>query len=200
MMMLDLDLPEISKLCLTNKRFNDILCNNPLFWRKKLEKEYPMIDISNVKDYKGLYTYLKRKAKKGRKWGDISPNGFKVYGSGGMDYSILSENRSELDIADLEKAAVTFPTYPPEYFSNFGTNAFVLGYKKVQEAIKNLSANVSFISGNFGEKYPILFKFNLDESRVQPILKYLKISYSSHVVRFKNGRIEFELKQRTDLM
>ena len=43
---LELDTPEILKLCRTSKKFNNALCKNDFFW---LRKDYPYLNISNVK-------------------------------------------------------------------------------------------------------------------------------------------------------
>lgn len=197
MMMLDLDLPDVLKMCRSNKRFNEILCQNPLFWRKRLEKEYPKLDISNVKDYKGLYSYLKRKIRKGEKWGDLTPNGLRVRGSGGMAYEILNEDKTEINPGEMEKSGVTFPTYPPEYFSPLGTNIFVLNYKKINEAAESMS----YVTGDFGEKYPVNFKFtSAPEHRIKPFLKYLASSYFPHIVRFVRGEILLDFQERNDLI
>ena len=201
MMMLDLDLPDVLKMCRSNKRFNEILCQNPLFWRKKLEKEYPKLDISNVKDYKGLYSYLKRKIKKGNKWGDLTPDGLRVQGSGRFAFEILNKNKTTLNLDGIELSAVTFPIHPPEYFSDLGTNIFAINYKKVAEAIRNMSGAISYITGDFGERYPVIFKFtNTAEDRIKPILKYLTTSYFSHIARFIQGNIIIDFEERDDLI
>lgn len=38
---LDMDLPSLLNLCLSNKRLNREVCENNHFWRTKLYKEYP---------------------------------------------------------------------------------------------------------------------------------------------------------------
>lgn len=37
---LALFLPDMVSLCLTNSRFNDVICNNNFFWREKSIKNY----------------------------------------------------------------------------------------------------------------------------------------------------------------
>ena len=59
---IDLDYGTILKLCYASKRFNEIICKSPNFWRNKLSKEFPKIDISEVKEFKNLYSYLSKKA------------------------------------------------------------------------------------------------------------------------------------------
>ena len=200
MMMVDLDLPEVSKLCISNKKFNTILCENPIFWRQRIEKEYPKVDISNVKDYKGLYNFLKRKIHMGRNWGDLSKNGLAVQGAGGMYYAILNDDKTKVSF-ELERSRVTFPRFPPEYFSTLGTNIFALNFKKSREAIDNLNKNISYIFGDFREKYPVVFKFgNMKEDKIRYILKYLKMSSSPHVVRYINGDIILDLAETDKLI
>ena len=38
---LELNYPDIIRLCLTNSRFNQIVCQSDSFWRNKAIKEYP---------------------------------------------------------------------------------------------------------------------------------------------------------------
>lgn len=38
---LNLSPPDLISLCATNKKQNDALCNSEIFWRRKLEKDYP---------------------------------------------------------------------------------------------------------------------------------------------------------------
>ena len=59
----DMDYKSVISLCKTNPRYNTIFCNNPEFWQRKLRKDYPDIDISNVTDFKGLFVYLQKKIK-----------------------------------------------------------------------------------------------------------------------------------------
>jgi hypothetical protein len=37
---LKLNFKDIKSLCLTSTRFNEIICESKIFWRKKLIKEY----------------------------------------------------------------------------------------------------------------------------------------------------------------
>ena len=48
-----LPLSGIYKLCLTNKRFNDIICDNDYFWREKFQKDYGKIEWEG--NWKELY-------------------------------------------------------------------------------------------------------------------------------------------------
>jgi hypothetical protein len=63
---LELDEPSISKLCGSSKRLNEIICDNQLFWKKKLEKERPgLIELISIRiwnnsplNYKQIYKDL----------------------------------------------------------------------------------------------------------------------------------------------
>ncbi|GAI81263.1 unnamed protein product, partial [marine sediment metagenome] len=59
---LELDLPSILQLCLTSKKYNQHICENPNFWKNKLLKEYPQLNsvINDIYDYKNTYKHVKR--------------------------------------------------------------------------------------------------------------------------------------------
>ena len=59
---LELDVPDILRLCLVNKKFNAFICNNNYFWLNKIKKDFP-----NTKDlqkygenYKQIYENLSK--------------------------------------------------------------------------------------------------------------------------------------------
>ena len=56
----DMDYLSIINLCKTNPHYNTILCNNPDFWRRKLQRDYPNLNVQHVNDYKGLYIHMKK--------------------------------------------------------------------------------------------------------------------------------------------
>lgn len=56
----DMDYQTVLRLCQTNTRYNTILCNNPDFWRRKLQRDYPNLNIENVTNYRGLYASLRK--------------------------------------------------------------------------------------------------------------------------------------------
>ena len=62
---LNLDLNSLSNLCKTSKKINEIICANDLFWRKKLNKDYPntigKIPNSSNKTFKRVYESLVKK-------------------------------------------------------------------------------------------------------------------------------------------
>lgn len=82
---LDLNLTDLNKLCLTSKKFNEVVCNSSLFWQKRLRQDFPNIDITNVllEDTKNLYKYLKSRARvvytKLKKYSSISPGAYSNY-------------------------------------------------------------------------------------------------------------------------
>ena len=45
---LELDTPSLLKLCQSNKRFNNIVCNNQNMWRNKLIKDFPVYYEENI--------------------------------------------------------------------------------------------------------------------------------------------------------
>lgn len=62
---LELDLDSIKKLCLASKRFDKYICKDNIFWKNKLDREYPntIVENSNFrKIYESLfnekYSYL----------------------------------------------------------------------------------------------------------------------------------------------
>ena len=52
---LDLDYNSILNLCRTEKRANEIICKSQTFWRNKLKKEYPMLDVTKIKDPRNVF-------------------------------------------------------------------------------------------------------------------------------------------------
>ena len=178
---LDLDLPSIISLCSTKEDFNEIICKSEIFWRKKLEKDHPNINIDNVKEFKKLYLWLSRKIKCGDNVGDLTWTGaivghgesfplFKKYENkqhkvGDITWfgcqipfsgkHLMPEKGSEININNVDSADVYFPKYPCGYLSEYSCR-FML-YNKQDEIIKNLTPdNKSFVTGPFGEKYSVV--------------------------------------------
>ena len=67
---LEYDLPSLVKFCQSNKRINEIVCNNHTFWYNKLIKEFNLYkdDIPKSKKYnvnnpKEVYQFLHNKTK-----------------------------------------------------------------------------------------------------------------------------------------
>lgn len=66
LMALELDTPSILNYCLSNKRFNEVICNSQTFWRNKFTKDYPGVraipkSVRNVKAfYETFYNTIKQ--------------------------------------------------------------------------------------------------------------------------------------------
>ena len=155
MLMLEFDLNVIIHLCSKNSKINREICNNRFFWKRKLEKEYPKIDITNVIEFKKLYLYLKNKPGINNdalpKIGNLSPDG----------NSILGTDRTYYPANEIIKSNLIFPTYPPEYFLPLGTDNFVISNHTLTEMITNLVTiagnKISFITGPYNESYRVVF-------------------------------------------
>ena len=70
MLALDMDTEDTLRLCQTSARLNRTICNNPDFWRKKINRDFgivfPFIDLDKLREY---YRLLYRAYMKGY-WGD----------------------------------------------------------------------------------------------------------------------------------
>jgi len=57
---LELDLDSLMNLCLSKKKFNELICKNNTFWMNRLFKEYPNFKgkFPPTSDYKRIYTSL----------------------------------------------------------------------------------------------------------------------------------------------
>ena len=57
---LELSPIDLLNLCKSNKRFNNLICNNQQFWQMKLIKDFNFADFSNKKDMtpKQIYTQI----------------------------------------------------------------------------------------------------------------------------------------------
>ena len=184
-MMLQLDAQSILNLCKTSTKFASI-CSLSLFWKRKIQKDYPQINIDDVTEYKNLYLYLKKKPrfplnKLKPEWGDLSSNGKAVFGPGGRYYSMK----------DIMISGIAFPSFPPEYFSQFDTNIFLVKNFALKEIVENIISNertVSFVTGPFGEKYTINFRTdNVQPELFNEIIKRWKSFGGYSFFRFING-------------
>ena len=162
MMALDFDADMITSLCATSQHFNNFICKNPQFWKRKFSKEYPNLDISNVKEYTKLYSYLKnrpkfveniRKAKPGDLF--VGKLGTSILGKDNVYHNILKGQQFQAE--ELEKSGIKFPEFSPEYFYDFGVNHFILPRKTLTPLI-NKKVKINIIEGLFGEKYPVIFE------------------------------------------
>nr|QBK91392.1 MAG: ankyrin repeat protein [Pithovirus LCPAC302] len=138
---LELDNPEIIKLCQTSKRFNQKICENNKFWLQKIRSDYPILITSDGSDrdinrykgnrsYRNYYAYLYN-----RKDGNI--------------HDILVEYSGE-GKADLLKIFIKDPRLNIRY-----------GKKFIDKNSKALFMAV------FGEHLEVL-KILLDDGRVDP--------------------------------
>ena len=189
MMALDLDLPSLYSLCRSDASKNRILCASSIFWRKKLEQDYPKIDITDIKstNYKPLYEYLTLKPKniKDGELGSLSHNRKAVLGAGGVYYTVGNEAYQR----NFLNSGITFPTFPPDFMSNF-TNIVLLHRDTSRQVAKNEVNNKSYVTGNFGEKYNVTFAPPTDDKYLvthNKILNDMKDTISSHKSRYKNG-------------
>jgi hypothetical protein len=167
LMALDFDANTITNLCSTSHKFNNIICKNTDFWKRKFLKEYPNLDISNVKQYTKLYSYLKsralheslqkhtRKAKPGDIF--IGETGTNILGKDNIYHTIVING--QFDIAGLKKSNIRFPEFSPEYFQNIGINYFLFPSKTLKKLIEGRSQH-HFVEGPFGERYYLIIEKN----------------------------------------
>lgn len=189
-MIVDLDIDTISRLCRTSSKINKDVCLNSTFWRNKLLKDFPHIDISGVKnkDTINLYKYLVSKPdvyyiknyyrdfyasgnyvsfkkllndyviKNNLKKGDviIFEDNNQKYIWNGSYFTLLGE------IYFLLPSELPFPEFPPYYWKDFvQSEAMYIPSEKIKEAINNIEDNSTYIIGNYGEKYSLIFEDNL---------------------------------------
>jgi hypothetical protein len=166
---LKLNFKDIKSLCLTSTRFNEIICESKIFWRKKLIKEYPNIDISNVSEFKKLYFYLNEKIE------DVNVK--------------VKEGQFFIDDIEMEKYGKYFTEYPIEYFSNY-TNKFVISSKVIRQI--NLEKDFTTFSGKFGEIYKV--KINKkDDGTLMYKLFIERVRPRNTVVTYENDVIIIEI-------
>jgi hypothetical protein len=195
-----LDLQSILNVCKSSVILEERICNSIIFWRKKLQKEYPNIDISNVEKIKDLYFYLKKRpqATIGNKpeWGDLSKNKKHLFGAGGTYYQVLEKNKFNPVFAS---SSITFPSFPPEYLQDFGTNLCLLSYQIVREIANNIVGNTSFVIGPYGEKYIVnLRNDNVSSQTFSGIINAYKTTVISSVFRFIDGKFYKDFKDTYD--
>ena len=173
---MELDLPSILNLCKTSKYLNKMVCENPNLWRSKLNKDYPYLNISEVKDLKGLYLYLKKRAKISDKRSYVSirfnefNNTYNMLGQGGESYILKDNNKKVINLSSLK---LRFPDTPPEFleFLFQGDVRFAIHFDKVKEIIENYKDKKSYIKGKYGEIYPVQILGHDDDSKILKTLK-----------------------------
>ena len=140
---LKLDLESIEKLCKTSKKFQEI-CSSEMFWRNKLIKEFPMIDIDKVKDLKDLYKYLLSKPKIVQP-GDLIEKGDIII----VDRKVIFPNDEK----------ILFPEFPPHYYRELKDYLIDTHYKWILETLPSIpyqkieNVDEDYIEGKFGERY-----------------------------------------------
>ena len=72
---LALDLSSISRLCQTSRRFDDVICNNELFWHQKFIQDFEFDPVLYTGSWKQLY----------EQYGSIWVMGNNQYGQLGLD-------------------------------------------------------------------------------------------------------------------
>ena len=57
---LELDLPDLMNLCVTDPEFRRKICDNDDMWRMKMKRDFPNVEVRSIKDtYTLLYSKLK---------------------------------------------------------------------------------------------------------------------------------------------
>jgi hypothetical protein len=140
---LNLDPPSLTRLCQTSKRMNEIICDNEIFWRKKIEKERPgildliKIGINNPLNYKQIYEdlYLNNYVFSVK----YVSNPLQIYGAiQGIleEYDFIIAEDTDLQIGD--KAWVVVTTRPDISFEN------PLIFKTKKQAVENIVKEIEF--------------------------------------------------------
>lgn len=184
---LEFDLREILKFCSTSKYINRTICESQIFWRKKISREYPHLNINNVEKFRNLYNYLKLRTEysKDAKLGYLLDDD-KIY----LPRKGETINISSLTVRDIP---VNFPKYPPEFFADIlHTNIFSLSRRSIQQIAKNRIGNKSFIIGNYGEEYSVILT-GADEKQMKKWIKYMTNLFN-HLARFQSGLITLNIK------
>jgi hypothetical protein len=211
MLALELSINDISKLCRASKKFNEIICSSTIFWRNKLKKDFPNIDITNVSNnnVKKFYQYLVQRPKvygveisayfdnyNGYDFIDqLSDTLVNQYQLKKGDVIIFEEFPTRKYIWDGETFRIdydddyflipkhlNFPIFPPHFWDE------ILEYEHVfipQAFIdETIFKNENSITGIFGEKYKII------NDKV-PLKEYLELLTGFNYAVFKNYQIEF---------
>lgn len=188
---LELDNSSLIKLCSTSSRFNNNICLNNFFWIKKLKREYPNINITDVTEHKKLYEYLKKRAQKGNKLGQLNETENAIVGKTNRYYQFIDNNKLGYVLTD---SGINFPEFPPEYLIKY-TNLFNIENSAKREIINNKKENRSFITGKFGEKYTIIFTDKNSDKIINAVLQ----NYGSTNMRYNDGIFYFSLIPNYDL-
>ena len=175
LMALDLDLQALLNLCRTNKQFNDRICNSQQFWSQRISREYPNIDISEVKDYKELYKYLKNRILVD----SVYKQGHAIRKGNEIVIISMSGDRVVYKRPDnLNETGYTFPRFSPQYFNSLEINYIPVAYHALQGYLKT-----GYFKGEFGEKYKVNINKVRDEKFTRKELKHAM----REVFKFRNG-------------
>lgn len=210
---LESDLADILTLCRTKKSAKKAICDNEVFWKIKVERDYPELKGKQISEYKKLYEELKT----GKVYG-IDHNTYEtVYTASPFTtgkerfFTISFPSTTEEMESKIEKIINKYPETRNEDLEDF---TFVLS-KRLPEGfipskvwIINTDADwyypiVGFLSKKDAENYLITFLKKMIESDLdvpehrdsflieygtgdpKPLLKYMKGSVE------RNGGIEY---------
>lgn len=152
---MEFDLPDILTYCKLSKRFNKTICDNNIFWMNKLRKDYPFVDIIDVKEYKNLYEYLSKRAKEINIDSDESKNPkFGYLSKLGQDISVYN-GKIYVSLYDLQ-----FPEVNPLFWTNIKWSQpwdeyFWVPMDLLKQTKENSKDGISYITGKYGERYLI---------------------------------------------
>jgi hypothetical protein len=179
---LEMDLPDLLRFCSSHPKINRKVCSNNNIWRTKLLKEYPLLDISGVVKPKELYFWLNEKAKiihiskfdKTKEKNIVSfYDTLRILTDRGLD-AIKNGKNIDLDVLYGLKRKLQFPNVSPNFFGieelkipdeknpKIVYSMVVISPEKNTEIRKNNVEGKSFVTGPFGEIYPIFFKSKED--------------------------------------
>lgn len=178
---IDLDLEDLLNFCNSHPKIKDKVCKNKDIWIRKLIKEYPFINVANVKDVKGLYLRLNEKI-------EIDAKKYKKYKKGEYKikkiddgYYIPTATNKLLDLK-IRKMPINpsslfqvgeplqFPNVSPDFFGypelkdnlsgepTIKYSFMVISEKALKEILNNLDDDKSFVTGPFNEIYPVVFR------------------------------------------
>lgn len=176
---LEMDLPDLLRFCSSHPKINRKVCNNNNIWWGKLRKEYPLLDISGVVKPKELYFWLNERAKiiqiskfdhkKNHKNIVSFYDSLRLLTDGGLD-AIKNGKIINRNVLYGVKQNLQFPYVSPNFFDlselkvsdevnpKIKYSLLVISPEKNTEIRKNNVDSKSYITGPFGEIYPIFIK------------------------------------------
>lgn len=180
---LELDLPDLLRFCNSHPKINGKVCQKNDIWIRKLFAEYPLLNITGINNPKGLYMWLKEKVPYSQSFKKVGKKYVleKSIVKKGEKYYIMTEQNRPLDLEKSEKMEINtsyitqvaeilqFPNVSPDFLgrpelkvSLYGHKGikysmFVISKQKVEEIYKNMTDDQSFLTGPYGEIYPVSF-------------------------------------------